>query len=149
MRVPQRQRQATGLNMTPMIDVVFQLIIFFLLSNHLAQQETHLELNLPAAASGKEVDDNTVPRVTINVLADGSILLGNHETPASELTSRLKFELDKSSSDLEVRIRADRSVPYQAVEPILLACADAGIWNVTFAVYKKAEGGVPREEGPK
>ncbi|MCI0492042.1 MAG: biopolymer transporter ExbD [Planctomycetes bacterium] len=138
MRVPHRPLQTLGLNMTPMIDVVFQLIIFFLLSNHLAQQESHLVLDLPAALSGREAEINSAPRVTISVLADGQILLGTRPTPVEELASRLEFERKRAGKDLEVRIRADRSVPYQAVEPILLACADAGVWNVTFAVYKKA-----------
>ena len=137
MRVPHRPLQSLGLNMTPMIDVVFQLIIFFLLSNHFAQQESHLVLDLPAALSGREAEINSAPRVTISVLADGQILLGTSPTPVEELASRLEFERKRTGKDLEVRIRADRSVPYKAVEPILLACADAGVWNVTFAVYKK------------
>jgi len=149
MRVPRRQRMSLGLNMTPMIDVVFQLIIFFLLSNHLAQQETHLVLDLPAAASGREVESDDAPRVTINVMSDGRILLGGNETPHDELARRLEFERKRSGNDLEIRIRADRTVPYEAVEPILLACADAGIWNVTFAVYERAESGVQRAEGQK
>lgn len=149
MRVPLRKRGTLGLNMTPMIDVVFQLIIFFLLSNHLAQQETHMELNLPTATSAEETDDATEQRVTINVLADGEILLGNQRTLPDELVRRLKFELDRAGSDMEVRIRADRSVPYKSIEPILLACADAGIWNVTFAVYKELESPELRaEDGP-
>jgi len=45
-------RGSLGFNMTPMIDVVFLLIIFFLVSSHLAQQETQLELDLPEATSG-------------------------------------------------------------------------------------------------
>jgi biopolymer transport protein ExbD len=125
--------------MTPLIDVVFLLIIFFLVSSHLARQETQLELNLPTAASGSEAAAESRPRVSINVLADGRILLGTTETRPADIAPRLEFERNRSGDDLEVRIRSDRSVPYGRVEPVLLACADAGIWNVTFAVYKKGE----------
>jgi hypothetical protein len=41
--------------------------------------------------------------------------------------------------DLEVRIRSDRSVEYSRIEPILLACVRAGIWNVSFAVLRREE----------
>ena len=56
MRVPSRVlSHQVGFNMTPMIDVVFQLIIFFLLSSHLAKQETQLPLPLPEAISGRDL----------------------------------------------------------------------------------------------
>lgn len=140
MRPPQRHRAApVRVNMTPMIDVTFLLIIFFLLSSRLAQQETQLELDLPTAASGRQAVDDERPRLSVNVRPDGSVMLGSTQTQPEEMVRRLQIERDRLGNDLEVRIRADRSVPYDAVEPILLACADAGIWNVTFAVFKKAE----------
>ena len=52
MRVPTRSVSGeVGFNMTPMIDVVFQLIIFFLLSSHLAKQEKEVPLPLPVSSS--------------------------------------------------------------------------------------------------
>ena len=55
MRLPQRRPLTAQINMTPMIDVTFQLIIFFLLSSRLAQQEA-LELDLPTAATSSPGD---------------------------------------------------------------------------------------------
>jgi biopolymer transport protein ExbD len=141
MRLPQLRPVTVGINMTPMIDVTFQLIIFFLLSSHLAQQESQLELDLPTAASGRQATDDTRPRLSVNVRADGSVMLGSTETGSEEMGRRLSIERDRLGDDLEVRIRADRSVPYDAVEPVLLACAEAGIWNVTLAVFKRVESG--------
>ena len=139
MRLPNRKSAAVGINMTPMIDVTFQLIIFFLLSSHLAQQETQMELDLPTAASGRQAIDDERPRLSVNVRSDGNVMLGSTETQPRDMARRLRIERDRLGGDLEVRIRADRSVPYSAVEPVLLACADAQIWNVTFAVFKKVE----------
>jgi biopolymer transport protein ExbD len=140
MRPPlQHRRAAVQINMTPMIDVTFLLIIFFLLSSHLAQQETQLELDLPTAASGRRAVDDERPRLSVNVRQDGSVMLGSTETRPQEMGRRLRIEYERLGSNLEVRIRADRSVPYAAVEPILLACAEAEIWNVTFAVFKEVE----------
>lgn len=56
--------------MTPMIDVVFLLIIFFLVSSHLAKQENQVELDLPTAASGSDHLDSR-EHVTVNILASG------------------------------------------------------------------------------
>lgn len=138
MNLPRLGRnRRVDFNVTPLIDVVFLLIIFFLVSSHLAQQETQLELALPSAASGSQPTETTTPRVTINVLADGQLLLGSEAVQPEEITRRLEVERTETSADLEVRIRADRTLAYRHVEPLLLACARAQIWNVTFAVEEK------------
>ena len=138
MRIPTRSFGGeVGFNMTPMIDVVFQLIIFFLLSSHLAKQETQLQLPLPLATSGRAAADDDQPRITVNVLQDGSLMLAGRIVSADELTARLRERLAAHGSELEVRIRSDRGVPYRFVEPIMLSCARAGIWNVAYAVYER------------
>ena len=140
MRIPSHTTESgVGFNMTPMIDVVFQLIIFFLLSSHLAQQETRYELPLPAAKSGKADPADERARLTINVLADGTAMFAGRATPSEELSRQLAERRSVHGDDLEVRIRSDRSVEYSRIEPILLACARAGIWNVSFAVLQREE----------
>lgn len=137
MRLPHdRRRGPIEFNMTPMIDVVFLLIIFFLVSSHLAKQETQLEMPLPAAAQGTEPTSSDAPRVTLNLLADGQIHLAGRAVSASQLADRFQALRQESGKDVEIRIRGHRDVPYEHVEPILLACAKSGIWNVTFAVYQ-------------
>ena len=137
MRIPNHVRGSPlSINMTPMIDVVFQLIIFFLVSSHLSKQEAQLPLPLPVAASGEKEGDETSPRVTINVRADGQLSLAGKPLAAVELPQRLQAKLTEAGTDLEVRIRSDRAVEYRHMEPILLACARAGVWNVAFAVYR-------------
>ena len=140
MRLPLRTvKRGADFNMTPMIDVVFLLIIFFLVSSHLASQESQMELDLPMATSGQTPPDVDRIRVTINVLAEGQVVLAGAPVDSDELTRRLRFERERSGDDLEVRIRSDRRVPYQFVEPVMLACARSGIWNVTFAVIRREQ----------
>jgi len=142
MRIPSHTTStAVGFNMTPMIDVVFLLIIFFLLSSHLAKHETQFALPLPAAESGQASPPGDRPRLTVNVLADGTLLMSSRAITPAELAERLAQRRSVHGDDLEVRIRSDRSVPYARVEPILLACARAGIWNVSFAVYRRSDSG--------
>ena len=72
--------------------------------------------------------------MTVNVRADGEVQLAGSSVESAELARRLQYEAANTAQPLEVRIRTDRSVPYRHVEPILSACARAGIWDVTFAV---------------
>ncbi len=130
-------RKPISMNMTPMIDVVFLLIIFFLVSSHLAQQETQLELDLPTAMTGDEAAETSRERVTINLKADGTVLLGAGEASLGELPTRLAYEREQADSPIEVRIRADQTIPFGEVKPVLVACAEAGVWDVTFAVTER------------
>jgi len=141
MRLPEiRHRGSMEFNMTPMIDVVFLLIIFFLMSSHLAQQENQLELNLPSASSGRRAGDDVTRRVTFNVLGDGTILVGGGAVAREALRPLLEYETRSAEQELQVRIRCDRAVPYRFVEPIMLACVQSGVWNVTFAVVRPDGG---------
>jgi biopolymer transport protein ExbD len=147
MRAPSNlARGGLGFNMTPMIDVVFLLIIFFLVSSHLARQETQLELDLPDAASGEPTGEDDVRRVVVNVLPEvrpeGRIQVGGQRMHLGQLAGLIRFErgqAERENKGLQVRIRSDRQVPYGVIEPILLACAKAGVWNVTVAVREKRE----------
>ena len=137
MRVASYPRtKSVRFNMTPMIDVVFLLIIFFLVSSTLAKQESRVDLELPTAASGLDAVEDERRSVVINVRPSGEIQLAGDIVEPRELARRLRYERE-TSGELEVRIRADRRVPYRFVEPILLACARAGVWKITFKVYRK------------
>lgn len=127
--------------MTPMIDVVFLLIIFFLVSSHLARQDA-LELDLPVAESARQ-DDLEVKKLTINVLEDGTLMMGGIELPPEQIETRVRGELDRQGKSIAVRIRGSRNAPFGNVEPIMVACAKAGVWDVSHAVYpdKGSSGG--------
>ncbi|NQT40653.1 MAG: biopolymer transporter ExbD [Planctomycetes bacterium] len=142
MRVPNHRTGGdVGFNMTPMIDIVFLLIIFFLVSSHLAQQEVQLELDLPSAASGEPIDDDSTRRLVVNVLGretpEGQIMVGGNVMGSDRLSELVEHESRRFDGQVEIRIRSNRHVPYRVVEPILLACARAGVWRVSFAVVSE------------
>jgi biopolymer transport protein ExbD len=138
MRIPTRTSSRTlGLNMTPMIDVVFQLIIFFLVSSHLARQEQRLVLPLPQAATGQEARDDNPAQLTVHVLADGTLHVAGRQVLPAALETLLAQRHQVHGAALAVRIRADRHVPYRHLEPVLVACSRAGIWNVSYVVQRR------------
>jgi biopolymer transport protein ExbD len=140
VRVPSSttSRGEVGFNMTPMIDVVFQLIIFFLLSSHMSQSENNWPLPLPQADSGQEEpNDPNQPKLTINVLVDGTILLAGTPVTAADLPARLKDRVQQLGTDVEVRIRGDRGVSYKHLTPVMLSCTQAGIWRIAIAVQER------------
>jgi biopolymer transport protein ExbD len=133
-RFPRSRR--LGINMTPMIDVVFLLIVFFLVSNHLVRQESRIAVELPQAISGEtDVPDNRV-RMTVTVLADGTIYLSGQPISPEDMERRLALLIAQEGKDVEIRVRASRDLPYRLIAPLMVTCAKQGIWNLTFAVHE-------------
>ena len=125
--------------MTPMIDVVFLLIIFFLVSSHLARQESRIPLQLPLADSG--IDQAASPPtdvLTINIMPDGAWQVSGANLDRSRLDRALVQHREAHGDDATVRIRTDREVPYGTVSPILQSIAASGLWDASFAVYQEA-----------
>lgn len=139
----QNRDRSLGFNMTPMIDVVFLLIIFFLISSHLTRQEQQVKLALPIAKSGAHPTQLTNPRLIINLMADGRMLVQDEELAPASIGARIGAALQRIDAsereNFEVRIRCARQTPYEFVQPILTGCVQQGIWNVTFAVYSPEE----------
>ena len=126
--------------MTPMIDVVFLLIVFFLVSSHLAQRENRIKVDLPDARSGQAASDNRLShRLTLTLQAEGQLWLTGRRYSVEQLPAILQRRRDEAGSDpIELRVRCDRSVPYAQVEPVLSAAVASGIWDVSFAVIEEA-----------
>ena len=142
MKIPQSRTRRLGVDLTPMIDVVFQLIIFFLVSSQMAQREAALPLKLPEADSSVESLEISTSRLTVNLREDGSLSVGGRDVLVSELEGIFAKAIEVKGEDVEVRIRASREAGYRHAEQVLLACTRQGIWNVTFAVYRR-EGSSP------
>jgi biopolymer transport protein ExbD len=140
MRVPYNShRRSVGANMTPMIDVVFLLIIFFLVSSHLARQENRLPLDLPLASTFDPVDPLSAP-LTISVDEQARWLVGGHVVELDELRAALADLRNQMGTDAAIRIRTDAGVQYQYIEPVLREAALAGVTDAAIAV---------REETPR
>lgn len=122
--------------MTPMIDIVFLLIIFFLVSSHLARQENSIPLELPNATTAidPELDARTI---TLQATKDGIWQGQGKEIDLESLPSWLGDRQNELGEALRVRIRVDRALPYQTLIPVLQGIAKAGISDLTFAVYEE------------
>jgi biopolymer transport protein ExbD len=134
MHVPSSShRRSVGANMTPMIDVVFLLIIFFLVSSHLARQENRLPLDLPVAKTFDRSDPQKAP-LTVSVDAAGDWLVAGDVVGLDSLRAALANHRVKAGSGAAVRIRSEGTLQYRFVEPVLREAALAGLTDASIAV---------------
>ena len=103
-------------DLTPMIDVVFQLLIFFMVSTTFTR-ETQLKLELPQAASGQRVEDRSVQQLELTIAANGEMALNDRTLMRSDLETLTAALRRESGGDtlLPVIITADAQTPHQYV----------------------------------
>ena len=138
MKLPTKKPKSLAFNMTPLIDITFLLIVFFVMSNRLIRDETAMEALLPRATSGElppEKDDSD--KIVINVANAEEIYFGAKRVSLDELRERLTREKIRAKRETTVRIRANRNVPYGTIEPILVLCVQTGFPDASFAVVDK------------
>jgi biopolymer transport protein ExbD len=136
MKIPNQQnRPFTGANMTPMIDVVFLLIIFFLVSSHLARQESRLPVDLPIASTHNPLNVDPVS-LTVTVNSDRQILVGGQVVGDFELDAIFAGVVANEGPTASLRIRTDGKVPYGTIEPILRASTRSGCLDIKLAVQE-------------
>lgn len=147
MRLPDTSGKRTPFrfNITPMIDVVFLLIIFFLVASYFVRSEHSREVALPDAQRGNPDDPTSQYRLTITVERDGKLSVAGNHTSEETVMQRIK-ELQASaaasgqkSARPEVRIRSDRDAQYAAIRKLVEQCAANGIQSIRFAVANQSK----------
>jgi biopolymer transport protein ExbD len=136
MRIPARRRKASlGFNLTPMIDVVFNLIIFFLVASHFSHVQSDIPVALPKATQGSSGDDDP-NRLTITVTSEGRWSVAGRPVSLTDIETMIKEGADSAPGVFSVHIRGDQSARYEVIEPLLLACARNHVTSVRFNVLQ-------------
>ena len=140
MRVPPRRRVALRFSMTPLIDVTFLLVTFFLAASQLVRIDAGERVELPAATLASRAEAAAPNRVTVTVAADGTLRVAGVVCGRAFVAALIRQSA--ADPDPEVRLRCDKAAPFSEVEPLLVACAAAGVRDVKFAVLQ-AERAAP------
>lgn len=127
-------QQGAELELAPMIDVVFLLLIFFIVTWQFARFERDMDISVPAAEEAEDTD-RQAGEIIVNVREDGSIVLNGRDVSQSELLSKLKA-ISEAYPDQAVILRGSSDANFQAIINVLDQIKMAGIWNVAFATTK-------------
>jgi len=135
MNFRSNQAAARGeMQMAPMIDIVFLLLIFFIVTWNYARFETELNISVPAAEEGQD-PQRSIGEIIVNVREDGVIVVLSQELTEDQLLGRLS-ELAAVYRDQAVILRGDSKTSYEDIVKVLDICQKAGIWNVAFATRR-------------
>jgi len=126
-----------GLNLTPMIDVVFLLIIFFIVGTEFRDMERQYEVQLPTVTDAQPLTELPDP-LTVSILRDGNMTLGADRKSLEQLERDLR-QARENYAEQAVVIRADGEGKYQFVMNVLEVCQRAKIKNVSLPARLKEE----------
>ncbi|MEX1026069.1 MAG: biopolymer transporter ExbD [Planctomycetota bacterium] len=129
--------EETSADLTPLIDVVFQLLIFFLLATTFADPERELELELPTAESGERLDEEP-EELVLEVLEDGSVHYGRQKLSPGQLAALLEDAAARNPAT-SITIRGHRGARHEAIVAVLDACGVAGLSRLAIGT-RTSEG---------
>lgn len=132
MPIKTHQEPEPTLNLTPMIDIVFLLIIFFMVGTKFTEVERQIELELPSVKQFGALTSPPRERV-VNVYRDSTIMMDKKPYAIDELISELK-RAHEEYAETSVVVRGDGDSKHQNVTEVLAACRDAGFERLGIAV---------------
>lgn len=129
-----KKKEDVQINLTPLIDVVFLLLIFFMVSTSF-KKETKVSLTLPEA-NGETLDANA-ESIEVTVTKTGEIFVNGNGLVNRDVAT-IKNAIKQTSTDTQtpVIISADAAAPYQAVITVMDAAGQAGFNNLTLPTQK-------------
>ena len=122
------------LELTPMVDVIFQLLIFFMVATTFQDEERELEVDLPPAVTGGAVTAER-DELVINLKRDGAIVVGGEVVDDDDL-ARLLATAAERDPGTPVTIRGDRLVHHERVVSVMDACGLAGLTALSLGTLE-------------
>lgn len=156
MKLRKVEEPACEMDMTPMIDCTFQLLIFFMVAASMSKVDQTPEIQLPIAPkAAKPEEEDLRGRGTINIAPLGTPTAGGPVTEdrpfmisgqlcdEAGLTKLIAARAEEVP-DFRVYMRVDKNAEFRTVKRAIRACANAGVFNIIFGTFQSKSAG---EEG--
>jgi len=139
MRKPKEEDYQSGA-LTAMIDVVFQLIIFFVVTSSMANKDLDERIRLAVAPHVKSVSKKDPREIKVDVDKNGKMYIARTQVTVPVLRSVVKKAVLEYGQDTPIIIRGDGEAKHSAIEAALNACTDVGIFKIKFGALKEKGG---------
>lgn len=116
---------STGLNLTPLLDIIFNLIFFFILATNITKENRYLDLTLPKSTQGTpQQQAEEIPEISLT--GDGVIQLDGNPMTLQQLQQELRRRVEQENLQ-SVRFAGDARITYQQMIEVAEVCTAAGI----------------------
>lgn len=121
----QTHKLSAAIEMTPMIDIVFLLLIFFLVATTFREEEREMKVALPFASSSAPIS-TMLKEFIVNVMEDGTLIVGGRRIDDTELQTMVRDAV-AGNPEQKVTVRGDRGTAYANIIKVLDTCKSEGI----------------------
>ncbi len=129
----QTLRPRLRMDITPLVDIVFLLVAFFMLSSSLGKDQT-LFVDLPKAKQSKT---SPAREIVITVDSQGQVYLHNQKLSDKNYQTQLITEIKKIGTDRHIIIRGDKKSPYEKIVGIMDTLSEQGIKNFALSIQRQ------------
>jgi len=135
MKLKAKLPEPVGFQLAPMLDVVFLLLIFFVVTQKFILNEQDLKVKVPTAPKSTEETSRAIDEIIINAREeDGELVITiDREVFTREKLSALMKRMVAVNPNQPVRIRGDADMSWQKMADVISTCSQAGVWNVSFS----------------
>ncbi|KPG92613.1 biopolymer transporter ExbD [Pseudomonas sp. RIT-PI-q] len=139
MKFRRKQRENVDINLVSLIDVVFVLLLFFVVTTTFTR-ETQLRVELPEAASGSPAEDQQAKHLDVAISAEGVFSVNNQLLPKNDLATLMDALQKESSGDtnLPLSISADGKTQHQSVITAMDAAGKLGFSHLRMTTVEAA-----------
>jgi biopolymer transport protein ExbD len=134
MKIKAPARDDVTIDMGPMIDLVFLLLIFFMVASVVTELDK-VEISIPESSHAK-VPDDTKNRMMLSVDANNQVYVGTTPVTMKALQEQIDAELTLNP-ELRILIRADKRVEYKTCKDIMIACGEVGATDLIYATFEE------------
>ena len=135
------KNEDVSLDMTPMIDVVFQLIIFFVVTLKMSDdKDTTIKLEDGKAGIPLTQEELPPSQLTIDVARNGRVSLSNITLSDQMLAQKIQERKARYGTEFPCMIRADWRTKHRDVARVMNICTANGVWKLSFVAIKEAKG---------
>jgi biopolymer transport protein ExbD len=135
------RRLEPGINLTPMLDMIFNLIFFFILATQLRQQDFEIMVNLPRAGSATERQSESEPPPVIAVDAGGRLYYKGQAVVEAVLLLELHHLASRGQT--RILVRGDAAAPYGRIVEVWDWCRQAGLNDAIMETERPRDGPSP------
>jgi len=128
-----------AINMTPMIDVIFQLFIFFMVTLDMQNQQIEMGIKLAMAPHGKALEQSDPRTINIDVDTKGRIFIAKTWISLGTLRQVLRKAVTEYGQTVPIVVRGDGNAIHRNVKSIMDACSSAGLSQIRFAAIKEKQ----------
>ena len=146
----QKRKISAGcpVDMTPMIDVVFQLIIFFVVT--MKMDEDNKDIKLAMAIDGPELKEEDPKSLTVEVTSKGKITMQGTPLSWQAFSNLMTRRVREHGAKFPVLIRGDRRAQHKYVRKVMDICTAHGLWRINFiAIKEEKEKGTAFEKAER